>query len=160
METKRLKITLFKQEHLHDFLDFYNQPETMKYVASGKAEWNSDELSGKISSLSGDYPFGVYAVELKTESKVIGEISVFNSFDTTEKVEIGYIINSEYHRQGYGYEMLREFIDHLKSQCGVKIVVAHINSVNISSIKLCKKLKFRLSAVENIDRKIRQTYEL
>ena len=148
------------QEHLCDFLEFYDQRGTMKYVASGKSEWSSDELSGKISSLSGDYPFGVYAVELKAESKVIGEISVFNSFNCAEKVEIGYILNSDYHRQGYAFEMLSEFIDRLKSQCAVKVVVARINSENISSIKLCKKLKFRLSAVDNIEGKIRKTYEL
>ena len=148
------------QEHLHGFLEFYNQRETMKYVASGKSEWSGDELSGKISSLSGDYPFGVYAVELKSESKVIGEISVFNSFDCTEKVEIGYILNSEYHRQGYGYEMLHEFIEYLKTEYSVKVVVARINSKNISSIALCDKLNFKLSAVDNIDGKIRHTYEL
>ena len=150
----------FKQEYLHGFLEFYNQRETMKYVASGKSEWSSDELTKKIKSLSGNEPFGVYAVELKAESKVIGEISVFNSFDCAEKIEIGYILNSDYHRQGYGYEMLHEFIDHLKSQCGVKVVVARINSENISSIKLCNKLNFKLYTVDDIDGKIRCTYEL
>ena len=160
MKTERLRITPFKQEDLQGFLEFYNQRETMNYVASGKSEWSSDELSEKIKSLSGDEPFGVYTVVLKSKNKVVGEISVFDSFSCREKVEIGYILNSDYHRRGLAYEMLCEFIDYLKSECDVKVIVARVNSENISSIALCNKLKFKLIAVDNIDEKVRYTYEL
>ena len=136
IESKRLMIVPYRQEHIDDFLEFYNHSETMKYVSTGRSDWSKDELLKRMKSLSGDELFGVYSVVLKPENKVIGEISFFDSYNKREKIEIGYILNPKYHGKGYATEMLGAVLDYLKSELGIKTIIARVNGKNVNSVKL------------------------
>ncbi|MDR2914021.1 MAG: GNAT family N-acetyltransferase [Tannerella sp.] len=160
VETEHLIITPFAITDSDDFLEFYNQCETMRFISNGKCDWNKGELLGKMENVSGDMPFGTYSVLLKSENKVIGEISVFNSYKDKEKIEIGYILNSKYQKRGFAFEMQKAMIENLKLKFKVKTIVARVNSENISSIKLCLKLGFELKGIDKVDNKTRYTYEI
>src|SRR5690606_34773414 len=109
-ETQRLLIAPFQNEHIHGFLDFYNQKEVMKFVGNGDYNWTKTRLLEKVTKFSISDLFSIHTIIYKETSEVIGEFSVFNSFECTQKVEIGYILNSKYWGLGFASELLRSVI--------------------------------------------------
>ncbi|MDR2037772.1 MAG: GNAT family N-acetyltransferase [Bacteroidales bacterium] len=161
LETDRLIIQPFDVVHVHDFLEFYNQAETMKWVGNGKSTWTENELLEKMARFSGQYPFGIYSVFLKSECKVIGEISLFDTFQSSVKAEIGYIIHQGYWNKGYASELLHTFVPFCKEGWKFEQIIARMYSDNIVSAKICEKMGMSPVARDEIaDGVVRLTYEL
>ena len=53
------------------------------------------------------------------------------------------MLNSNYHRKGYGYEAAHAFLDYLFKQKGARRIYAFTEENNIGSQKLCEKLGMR-----------------
>ncbi len=47
IETERLMIAPFDITDSDDFLEFYNQCETMEFFSNGKCDWNKEDLHTK-----------------------------------------------------------------------------------------------------------------
>ena len=78
-----------------------------------------------------------YAIELKKEQKVIGNVYLGKrDFNTRE---LGYVLNEHYQRQGYGREACKAAIDDMFHQ-GVHRIYAETAPQNTSSWKLMEKL--------------------
>lgn len=78
-----------------------------------------------------------YAIELKTEQKVIGNIYLgkrdFNSR------ELGYVLNENYQHRGYGSDASKLIIDYMFHQ-GVHRIYSECAPQNIPSWKLMEKV--------------------
>ena len=157
-ETDRLIIVPFEKEHIHGFLDFYNQEEVMRFVGNGNYDWSETQLLEKIAKFSTSDIFTIHAIILKETSEIIGELSVFDSFNTYEKVEIGYILNSKYWGLGYTTELLKSAILKIKSEFEVESIIANINQQNKASIAICEKLDFKCIDNQFINNNTRFTY--
>jgi RimJ/RimL family protein N-acetyltransferase len=84
-----------------------------------------------------------YAIELKKEHKVIGNVYLGNrEFNTRE---LGYVLNVNYQKQGYGWEACKAAIDFMFHQ-GVHRIYAETAPQNISSWKLMEKLSMNREA--------------
>jgi RimJ/RimL family protein N-acetyltransferase len=84
-----------------------------------------------------------YAIELKEEHKVIGNIYLGNrNFNTRE---LGYVLNENYHQRGYGSAASKAVIDYFFSQ-GVHRIYAECAPQNTSSWKLMEKIGMRREA--------------
>jgi RimJ/RimL family protein N-acetyltransferase len=145
-ETQRLIIRKIEDSDKASMLDFHNDPATMAFISSGKADWSPEELNRKLQMNELLYPagFGIYAVEQKETSSVIGEASIFNSFDDLEQPEIGYIIARNYWNQGYGTEIVNGLIDYCKHTLCAQRIVAQMYAGNIYSARLCEKAGMQL----------------
>jgi RimJ/RimL family protein N-acetyltransferase len=78
-----------------------------------------------------------YAIELKKECKVIGNIYLgIREFNARE---LGYVINENYQHRGYGSEAAKLILDYMFHQ-GVHRIYAECAPQNISSWKVMEKL--------------------
>ena len=66
--------------------------------------------------------------------------------------EFGYVLGSKYWRQGYMYEAMTAFISYLTNDLAILSLKASIDTENIASIKLIKKLGFTENT-QNMDEK-------
>lgn len=139
-----LKEIVIKEE-LKALLTIYEQEENMKYIQSGKYDWTLQELEDRYQAINETgYPkgFGVFAVKLRGENKVIGEAGLFNSFSDPEKMEIGYIIEQAYWNKGYGTEVCRGLINYAFNRLGCTELIARMYDQNVASVRVCEKLGF------------------
>lgn len=148
IETKRLIIKKIEtDEEVKALLAIYNKAENMKYIQSGKCNWTYEELTERYCQINKEaykYNYGYFVVKLKDEDIVIGEAGIFNSFASTAKMEIGYIIDAAYWNKGYGTEICIGLINYMQTQLKCTEIVARMYEENIGSIRVCEKAGFQL----------------
>lgn len=148
IETKRLIIKKIEtEEEFVALLTIYNKADNMKYVQSGKYNWTRKELEdryGLSGSIENTADRGFFVVRLKEENTVIGEAGIFDTFHSTFKMEIGYIIDAAYWNKGYGTEVCLSLADYMQNKLKCKEIVARMYEENTSSIRICEKAGFRL----------------
>ena len=140
-ETERLIIRKVKSEDVGELLEIYCKPENMCFISSGKYNWTKEELFEKYTKTNKDYEFGfgIFVVEQKGTGKIIGEAGLFNSFKDQKKLELGYIIDSTYWRNGLGKETCNGLIDYAFLKLNVRALIARMYAKNNSSVRLSEK---------------------
>lgn len=78
-----------------------------------------------------------YAIELKKEHKVIGNIYLGNRRFNTR--ELGYVLNENYQHKGYGSDASKAIIEYMFNQ-GVHRIYAECAPQNTASWKLLEKV--------------------
>lgn len=148
IETKRLIIKKIESEdEFAALLAIYNKADNMKYVQSGKYDWTRKELEdryGLSGSAENMTDRGFFVVRLKEENTVIGEAGIFDTFHSTSKMEIGYIIDDAYWNKGYGTEVCLGLAGYMREKLKCKEIVARMYEDNTGSIRVCEKAGFRL----------------
>lgn len=141
IETDRLKIRFIVDEDIEALLKIYNKPENMQYISKGKFTWTGSELFEKYKRLNKNYEsgIGIFAVELKNKKEIIGEAGLFNSFGNSEKLELGYIIDSPFWKKGFGQEICEGLIDYSFDKLFAKKLIARMYTENINSVNLSRK---------------------
>ncbi len=76
------------------------------------------------------------------DGTTIGDLCFKGEPDKSGAVEIGYGINAEYQRNGYGTEMVAAMAHWALVQPGVKLVVAQTDPENLASQKVLRKNGF------------------
>lgn len=166
-ETERLVIKeITIEEELKALLAIYTQEENMKYIQSGRYDWTLQELKARYKATNETgYPkgYGVFAVKLRGENKIIGEAGLFNSFSDPGKMEVGYIIDQAYWNKGYGTEVCQGLIDYAFSRLGCTELIARMYDQNMASVRVCEKLGFEYlltgeAANKKVFREYRKTF--
>lgn len=135
MKTERLILRPHTMDDLQDFYEYVSDAETLKFEpykpmtleeAKGCLEWRIK---------SGEF----MAVELKSCHKMIGNVYLGKrDFDT---IEIGYVFNRKFSKQGYATEACKALIsDAFKN--GTHRFYAECNPENPNSWKLLERLGF------------------
>ena len=134
-ETERLILRRYKEEDLSDLLEYLSDAEVVAfepYKAMTLAE-AEENLKWRISTEE------MIALELKCNHKMIGNVYLgkreFNS------LELGYVLNRTYWKQGYAVESCEKLIA-LAFQNGVHRIYAECDPKNLGSWKLLEKLGF------------------
>lgn len=103
MYTKRLKLRPFSMEDRKDVFEFTSDIECTKYVS-----WETHKTMEQCANTILNYysKSGIYAIELRDDSKkCIGCIDI-RIDDDNEKASFGYILNRSYWNKGYMSEAL------------------------------------------------------
>ncbi|HZL12003.1 MAG TPA: GNAT family N-acetyltransferase [Prolixibacteraceae bacterium] len=140
-ETERLLIRDIETADLSSLLQVYSKKENMEYVSNGNYKWTFEQLSEKYNKLNKNYSsgFGIFVVEEKDSSEIIGEAGLFDSFGKQSKLELGYIIDSKHWGKGYGYEISLGLINYCFHKLKTKSVIARMYSKNVASVRLSEK---------------------
>lgn len=140
METSRLILRYFTDNDLEDF----------KYLIRNKMNCEDsiydDQFPVDDNSLVYVFQYFInskefYAIELKNNNKLIGYVSL-NVVDNQTR-NLGYLIHSDYRRNGYGFEAAT-LIKNYAKELGIKKLVAGTAEENIPSVKIITKLGFTL----------------
>ncbi|MDD3063146.1 MAG: GNAT family N-acetyltransferase [Massilibacteroides sp.] len=137
-ETARTLVRDIMPGDLETLLQYYTSKINMRFISSGKYDWTLKELAEKYDKLNKDYPkgFGAFAVELKETGELVGEATLFNSFNDPQILELGYIIDTSFWRKGYGREVCQGLIDYAFHTLDVKRLVARMYANNTASVML------------------------
>lgn len=145
-ETSRLLIREMKKEDIPRLMEICSQ-ETSKDACEGVAKPLSEELEGFGAYRSYMYEMcdmGYWSVLKKDTGEIIGRAGIEPKFWNRKKtvVELGYIIDEKYRKQGYAYEACQGIIQESVKR-GAVYLYCRIKSGNKASINLAEKLGFQ-----------------
>ncbi|MBQ7925817.1 MAG: GNAT family N-acetyltransferase [Lachnospiraceae bacterium] len=138
-ETERLILRGFAQDDLTDLFEYLSDPDVVEFEPHKPMSMDDarTNLKWKISSNE------MIAVELKSNHKVIG--NVYMGKNDYETLEIGFVFNKAYWRQGYAKESCEALISSAFGR-GIHRIYAECDPKNINSRKLLEALGFEKEA--------------
>lgn len=141
LETERIRLRLYRQDDLDDLARINADPEVMKYIGNGQPlsrsdVWRSMALQLGHWQLRG---FGMWAVELKETSRLIGRIGLYFP-EGWPGLEIGWLLGRAYWGQGLAVEGARAAIDFAFREVRTDHVISIIHPSNRDSIRVAEKI--------------------
>lgn len=142
IKTTRLIIREVSEEDFPYLLAIYTCRENMEFISSGKFDWTMEELKQKYNRMNEDYRkgYGIFVAEKEDDHTIIGEAGLFNTFDDPATLELGYIVDRNYWRKGFGHEISEALIKYAFDQLGIEKVVARMYADNLGSVSLSEKV--------------------
>ena len=140
IETSRLVVRAFRPEDAADLYEYLSQEEVYRFEPGEPVDREkAQKLAIEMTASS-----GFWAVELKAEHKVIGQI-YFEQVEPQRIMtwELGYILSPRHQRQGCATEAVSALLQRGFDAAGIHRVVAHCNPENTASWKLLERLGFR-----------------
>ena len=110
IETNDLIIRNFELSDENDLCEYMLQRVNAEFEAYPDFTYQKAKKQVEFRAQSDEF----YAIELKEENKVIGNIYLGNrSFNSRE---IGYVLNENYQHKGYGSDASKEAIEYMFNQ--------------------------------------------
>ncbi len=153
LETKRLILREWDQKDINDLIEGLNNLEVSRWLAfvpypytlNDAEKWIKFCIDNiKKGSAGSSYDF---AIELKSEKKVIGGVSLdkINKFQGTAGG--GIWINAKYHGQGYGTEAFGRRIDFAFNELKLRRLENGFFEGNKSSFKMQEKFGYKIEGI-------------
>ena len=148
LETDRLILRTFKEGDEEDLFEYLSEP--MVHCFACMKLNNLEEAKEEVAKRAKETEY-VFAIVLKENGKVIGEIDAFPESGEPHQDENAvldnfspcWMLNKEYHGKGYAYEAAYAFFDYLFCEKGARRIYAYTEDYNLSSQHLCEKLGMR-----------------
>jgi [ribosomal protein S5]-alanine N-acetyltransferase len=146
VETERLVLRELSEDDFEDIHEFKSDLQVVKYLT-----WGPNSREQTLHSLRKQIAFQneenrqiyVLAVELKCSKKVIGNALFMVRDPDFKTAEIGYFINSNYWKKGYGIEIVNGLLYLGFNIFDVHRIYAICDVENAGSVKLLNKIGFR-----------------
>jgi RimJ/RimL family protein N-acetyltransferase len=154
LETERLLLRRWKDSDREPFAAMNADPRVMEFFSDTLTREESDQLIENIESHFDNRGFGLFATELKSESKLIGFIGLHvASFQAhfTPCVEIGWRIAVPYWGKGLATEGSREVIRFAFDRLKLESLVSFTVSENVASRRLMEKLGMTHDPADDFD---------
>jgi ribosomal-protein-alanine N-acetyltransferase len=142
-ETERLIVRQWEDGDACDLYEYCKEMETAKFLHFTPYE-NVEVAKDRIQTIKSKYQesgfVAPYAVVLKSENKVIGDISI-SSYNKAAGgcVRIGYVFNSKYWGKGYATEVVRGVFKFIKQNQIAKRIEATHDVINVKSGNVMKR---------------------
>ncbi len=160
LETKRLIIRPFSFRDLNDIFVYLKDPE-VQIPAGGSPIHTIEDAQAVLDRYMSRND--IYAIERKTDNKVLGAIGAYNlTYNDIKERHLGFEISKEFWNQGYITEAAEELIRFLFEKMEMDRVAISNYPFNKSSIRVAEKLGFikegvlrkedRLATGELVDR--------
>lgn len=144
LETERLILRQLTNKDAKDLFDYFSLDIVMEYydletfTQIEEAEKLIDHFNSEFENKKGFR----WAIELKSEKKVIGTCGYHNWFREHFKAELGYELNPKFWRKAYMKEAVQAIIPFAFTTMNLHRIEAFIDPANISSEKLLLSLDF------------------
>lgn len=146
METNRLILRELIDEDYEDICEFKSDQKVVKYLT-----WGPNSRGQTLHSLKKQITFQneenrqiyVLAVVIKNTKKVIGNALFMVRDQDFKTAEIGYFINSNYWKQGYGIEIVNGLLYLGFNKMDTHRIYAVCDAENAGSVNLLRRIGFR-----------------
>lgn len=151
LESKNLILRPTQEEDLKVIWKILGNREVSKYYLVGKYNYNwEEEKKWQYKKLSNALNKDVFqwSIVLKSQNKCIGQISCQNSYDENNVLkddsirDVGWFLDLEYHRMGFGTEAGRLMLDYMFNEVNISKIETCAAIDNSASWKLMEKLGF------------------
>ena len=148
IETERLILRSFAESDAADVYEYLKEP-AVNCFACMKLK-SLDEAKAEMKKRSGENEF-YFAIVLKENGKVIGEISAYpesgephaDENESKDTFSPCWMLNLNYTGNGYAYEAAHAFFDYLFKEKGARRIYAYTEDYNTASQRLCERLGMR-----------------
>ena len=133
---------------VEEFYRIYSSPSITYYMEDlfPDREQEMEYMKAYIEQVYGFYGFGLWTVIKKDTGQIIGRAGL-NVREGYEIPELGFIIDVEHQRQGYGYEVCCNILDYTREKLEFDQVQAFVDKENQASIRLLEKLGFSCKGI-------------
>ena len=153
LETKRLVLREWSKWDINDLFEGLNNKEVTKWLAHVPFPYTKKDAKEwivfcvKNSKKGKNRDSYEFAIELKSEKKVIGGISLsrINKFQGTAGG--GIWINAKYHGQGYGTEAFGERLKFAFNKLKLRRIENGFFKENKSSFKMQKRFGYKIEGI-------------
>lgn len=142
-QTERLIVREWEDKDYKDLYEFASDKVVTKFLAYKTYE-SVEDAKTRIATLKEKYKtenrYGDFAVELKSEKKVIG--CVYLKLDTLKAgriVTLGWTLNRKYQGKGYMTECIKDMFKYVKRNKLAKRIFAQCDTENIKSEAVMKR---------------------
>ncbi len=141
LETKRLVLREVTVADAADLHEYFSDPETAVYVphTALTALSQTEEILARNANYLAMQESFRFAIERKSDRKVIGTIDLHNFSAQHHRMEIGYVLTRAYWRFGYATEAIREVIRFAFEEMGMHRIEAECETENSRSIRLLER---------------------
>lgn len=144
-ETPRLVLRPFRHADAPGLFAVFSDPEVFRYTPVGG--WKHvDEAHNRIARDMAMMAEGTYvrlAVERKEDSRVLGEVLLFNLAPESRRAELGYALARAAWGAGYAREALPPLVAHGFRGMDLNRLCATIDPRNTASARVLERLGFR-----------------
>lgn len=152
LETERLVLRPLTLNDLEDYHAYTSDDDLLKY--DYPAHQSKEESLEFLVLYNLAAPLGRYGIEIKSEQKLIGNISLRLSPEGTS-VSLGYTLHPAYHGQGYATEAALALKNLAWELAQVKEIKAGCDQRNIASRRVLEKIGLNLVAVQENTKNMR-----
>lgn len=145
VQTRRLLLRPLRADDAPGMYAIYSDPQTMQYWSSASINTLEDaaKMVGEDLKLQLDGTAAFWAIVLPRTGRVIGKFTLFQIDRENRRAEIGYVLNRQFWRKGYGGEVLAAMLELFFKRFELHRLEADIDPDNIASLALLKKFGFR-----------------
>jgi ribosomal-protein-alanine N-acetyltransferase len=149
IETSRLVIRKWElPRDLDDAVAIYGNPVTMRFIPCGALDREQTQrLVRRMMENDERQGFGIWPVVHKNDHRVIGECGISQIPGWEPDVEIAWIFNGAYQRQGLATEAARAVMDFAFSELRIARLYALIDRFNARSIAVANRLGMRYDRI-------------
>lgn len=142
IETERLYLRPLSMADAEDMFSYASQPENLVYVFP---KHNSiAETKFVIANMFMKSPLGKWAIENKSDNKMIGTITFVKLNETNRYAELGYVLNQRYWGQGLMTEAVQTISAFCLDTFGFNYLDIVVDCENLGSIKVAEKAQFQV----------------
>jgi [ribosomal protein S5]-alanine N-acetyltransferase len=145
LETPRLVLRAFRHADAADLFAVFSDPEVFRYIPVG--DWKHvDEAHQRIARDVEKMAAGDYirlAVERREDSRVLGEVLLFNFAKESRRAELGYALARAAWGFGYASEALEPLVEYAFEHLDLNRIEAVINPVNTASARVLQRQGFQ-----------------
>lgn len=150
IKTSRLILRPFEKSDLDEVLSYYSLPDVQRYL-----EWKARDRSEakaafdalrKQTRLMRPGDALTLAIVRKTDSRVLGHVSLTWTDATAQQGEIRFAVGPEFRRHGFGAEAVKAAITYGFEEHKFHRIFARTSGNNEASARLLKNLGMRLEA--------------
>lgn len=141
IKTERLTLRPLGIKDLDTTFDYASNPDVTKYMLFRPAKEKSDTLlflKRVESEWKKDNP-SFYEMAIILGNRHIGAVSATLNKER-DTAELGWILNKNYHNQGYMNEAATALVQYVKEHLHIHHFIAHCDSRNIPSFKVMEHL--------------------
>lgn len=142
IETKRLKLRKLEMADTQDLFEYASEPAVSRFMP-WQAHQTTDDTAEFIDFILKGYEKNkklTWAIELKSENKMIGTIDFVSWLQKRQRAEVGYTLSHHYWGQGLMLEAAEALIDFGFKEMDLIKVEAPIMLDNKQSQRLAEKL--------------------
>jgi RimJ/RimL family protein N-acetyltransferase len=143
LETQRLMLRHLVMEDLDDLYALYRDPEIRRYFPEGTLtyEETKEELEWFLNGHPKRPELGLWATIHKETNRFIGRCGLLPwVIDEQPEVEVAYMIDPAFGRQGLGTEAAQAILDYGFYHLGLSRLICLIDAENVASIKVASNI--------------------
>ena len=147
LKTNRTILTLLQKSDFDEVLKMFSGEYIFKYIKPHKNKTEQDHIDflnlklNQIKDKSGFY----WVVRNNLNNSFIGAIN-FTPIPDTNKIQIGWMIVSEYHKKGYAFEAAQAVQNFALVKTNFNPIYGVFEKENIASEKILSKLNYSLNS--------------